>query len=127
MTTESSFLVYVVDDDEAVLDSTLLLLEAEGIAAAGYRTPQEFLAGFEPARASCLLLDVHMPLLSGIELLGQLRERGVVTPAIMMTGRSDDGIEEVARRRDAALLAKPPNDDELISLVRAASRRPRAV
>ncbi len=125
MTTQGDRLVYVVDDDEAVRESTLVLLESEGIAALGFASAQQFLRDFERTRAGCLVLDVHMPQMSGIELLAALRADGVATPALVLTGRSDPALEELARRHGASMLSKPPPGDELLVLVRAALERRR--
>ncbi|HEY0300633.1 MAG TPA: response regulator [Rhizomicrobium sp.] len=124
MATPNDALVYVVDDDEAVRDSTVILLGSENIAAAGYATARDFLADFDPAGAGCIILDVHMPGMSGIALLGMLWARGVTTPVIVLTGRADTFLESAVRRGGASLLNKPPDGDELLTLVKAALGNP---
>lgn len=125
MTTQNDRLVYVVDDDEAVRESTLVLLESEGVAAIGFASPQEFLQKFDATRAGCLVLDVHMPQMSGIELLAALRASGVTTPAVVLTSRANPALEEAVRRGGAAMLNKPPSDDDLLAFVQAALHQPR--
>jgi two-component system response regulator FixJ len=113
-------LVYLVDDDEAVRESTLILLETEDIVARGYATPGDFLADFDAVHAGCLIFDVHMPEMSGLELLAMLRARGVTTPAIVLTGRGDAALGETARRFGASMLSKPADDNDLLGQIRAA-------
>ncbi|MEJ1969171.1 MAG: response regulator [Rhizomicrobium sp.] len=125
MSGESERIVYVVDDDEAVRDSTLALLESEDIVGRAYALARDFLAEFDAARAGCLIFDVHMPEMSGIELLMLLRARGVATPAIILTGRGDAALDVAARQGNAAMLPKPPDDDKFMELVKAALRKPR--
>lgn len=114
-------LVYVVDDDEPVRESTCALLLAEQINAKPYATAKAFLSEFDARRAGCLIFDVHMPEMNGLELLNLLRARGVTTPTIILTGRRDQIIDEAANRAGVlAMLDKPPRDDELLTLIRTA-------
>ena len=114
-------IVYVVDDDEPVRESTCALLEAEGISAKPYATAKAFLTDFDARNAGCLILDVHMPEMSGLELLSLLRARGVMTPTLILTGRRDLVINQMAKRAGAlVMLDKPPRDDELLRLVKTA-------
>jgi len=114
-------IVYVVDDDEPVRESTCALLEAEGISAKPYATAKAFLSEFDTRKAGCIILDVHMKEMSGLELLSLLRARGVTTPALIFTGRRDLIIDELAKRAGAlAMLDKPLHDDELVKLVKTA-------
>lgn len=115
--------VCVVDDDEAVRESTSLLLESSDIAVRSFEHPRDFLHAFDSAEIGCIILDVHMPEMSGPAVLAALRDRGVRTPVIMLTGRSDAGVEAAARKYDATLLNKPVTDETLITLVRAALGR----
>ncbi len=120
MSSRDRGLVYVVDDDEAVRESMLIFLEAEGIAARTFACARDFHARADLSRAGCLILDVHMPETSGIELLGELRRQGVATPAIIMSGRSDPAMTAAAHRLGAAMLAKPPDDEVLLDLIATA-------
>lgn len=80
--------VYIVDDDEAVRDSIRLLLESSGFAAQEFASADLFLKS-ETADMGCLLLDLHMPGISGLELLRLLRSRGIRRPVIVVSGRRD--------------------------------------
>jgi FixJ family two-component response regulator len=115
--------VYVVDDDEAVRESMIVLLETENILAQGYSSARAFLDQADLSRAGFLILDMHMPGLNGIELLTELRRRGIETPAVILTGRGDGTVAQAARQLSAAMLAKPPDDDELLPLVFASLGR----
>ena len=113
-------LVYVVDDDEAVRESLVVLLEAEGIAAQSFDSGKSFLAGADLARAMFLIFDIHMPGMSGIDLLATLRAQGVTTQAMVLTGRSDALLDTAAKRLGAVMLSKPPEDQTLLGFVRGA-------
>lgn len=118
-------IVCVVDDDAPVRDSIQVLLESYGFAVRTFAAPKAFLAEFEPARTSCLLFDIHMPEMSGVELLEFVRARGVATPAIILTGRTDPTLEETARRAGAiAVLGKPVDDEKLVGLISQVSGAP---
>ena len=111
-------IVYILDDDVAVQESTTFLLATHDIAAQAFGSPHAFLAAFDPDRASCLLLDLHMPEMSGIDVLKQLRSRGVTTPVIVISGRSDASLDDLVKNLGAmAVLHKPPDNEELIGLL----------
>ena len=115
MTRAPSPVIHLVDDDNAVRDSMHVLLESFGMDVRDYASASEFLERGEQDRG-CLLLDVHMPGMSGIELLESIRRCGSVLPAIMISGRSDDLLKERARKAGAlAFLDKPVNDALLLA------------
>jgi two-component system response regulator FixJ len=114
-------LVCIVDDDEAVRDSTCMLLESHDIPTRAFASAGTFLDAFEPTRTACVILDLHMPQMSGAELLELLRGRGVATPVIVVSGRRDPVLDLQIRRAGAlAILSKPADDAELLKLVEAA-------
>ena len=82
-------MVYVVDDDEAIRSSLRLLLKSVGLAATALSSAQEFLAGYVPEQPGCLLLDVRMPGMSGLELQSELASRHVDLPIVFVTGHGD--------------------------------------
>jgi two-component system response regulator FixJ len=116
-----SSLVHVVDDDEAVRDSMRALLESHGFEVRDYASAKDFLLGTPLQPMGCVLLDLHMPGMSGLELLDMLRARGSKLPVIAVTGRSDTALKErVVRAGALVLLDKPVADDTLLnSLMRA--------
>lgn len=113
--------VYIVDDDEAVRDSTSLLLKSVGIVALDFPSADVFLEHFDPVSAGCILLDLHMPGMSGLELLELLHDRGIETPVIVISGRSDPVLNDLVKRAGAiSILSKPSNDEDLLALVKKA-------
>ncbi len=112
--------VWVVDDDEAVRDSMRILLESHVLTVRDFASARAFLADQAPAEG-CLLLDLHMPEMSGLELLEKLRSEHVRIPTIIMTGRSDAGLRARAQRAGAfAFLDKPVDEDELLGSIEQA-------
>lgn len=108
-------IVHIVDDDEAVRDSTRALLESYGIEVRAYSSAGEFLAAGTVKSQGCVLLDLHMPGMGGLELLETLRYRGSKVPVIAITGRGDTGLRERAVRAGAlTLLEKPVADERLL-------------
>jgi two-component system response regulator FixJ len=110
------FIVHVVDDDEAVRDSMSALLESYGIQVRTYSSANAFLLTSPAQPEGCMLLDLHMPGMSGLELLDALHVRGSKLPVIAITGRSDASLKLRAVRAGAVtLLDKPVTDDMLMN------------
>jgi two-component system, LuxR family, response regulator FixJ len=107
-------IVYVVDDDEAVRDSMRALLESYGIEVCAYASAREFLVAGPVQPRGCMLLDLHMPGMSGLELLDMLHSRGSKLPVIAVTGRSDSVLKERVVRAGATTLLDKPIADELL-------------
>ena len=114
-------LVYLVDDDEAVLDSLRWLLEGNGFGVRTYPSAEAFLQAYDPEPFACLVLDVRMNGMSGIELHDELLRRGQDLPLIFMTGHGDVPMA-VARMKLGAVdfLEKPFDDQQLRRTVAAA-------
>ena len=111
----SSRKVHIVDDDDAVRDSMRALLESLGFEVHDYASAKDFLAHRGADSNSCLLLDLHMPVMSGIDLLEHMQARGPKLPTIVITGRSDPALRERALRGGALeLIDKPVADDALL-------------
>lgn len=114
-------IVYIVDDDAWVRDSLAVMLAGEGFRTQSYAGAQEFLNDFQPARAGCLLLDVKMPGMSGLELQTALRERGADVPIIVITAHGDVPTARAALISGAVeFLEKPVDPVQLLTAVRAA-------
>ncbi len=113
--------VFVVDDDPATRDSLSLLLESAGFPAECYNHARGFLEGYRPHRSGCLVLDIRMPEMSGLELQEALVARGFNIPIIFITGHGDVPMSVKAMKRGAVdFLEKPFDDETLISCVRQA-------
>ena len=114
----SAPLVCVVDDDEALRDSLRWLLESAGYRVTTYSTAERFLAAYRAGVASCLVLDVRMPGLTGLELQQELSRRGEPLPIIFITGHGDVPMAVNAVKNGAFhFLEKPFNDAQLLELI----------
>lgn len=119
-------LVHVVDDDDALRAALLRLLRANGIAALSHATGAEFLQAGEFADAGCILLDVKMPGLSGLDVQAQLAARGIRLPTIFLTGAAEVPIAVAAMRAGAIdFIEKPFENADLVARVRHAIDRSR--
>ena len=113
--------VFVVDDDNAVRNSLRLLLKSVGIASQPLGSAAEFLETYRPSQPGCLVLDVRMPGMSGLELQRELNVRGATIPVIFITGHGDIPMAVEAMQQGAFdFLAKPFRDQELIDRVQRA-------
>lgn len=116
--------VHVVDDDDAVRGSLNLLLKSAGLIAATHASAESFLAAYDPERPGCLVLDVRMPGIDGLELQQELNRRGMIIPVIFITGHGDVPMAVEAMQRGAVdFLQKPFRDQDLIERVREALAR----
>lgn len=113
--------VFVVDDDPALRDSLNFLIRSVGLPVETFGSANEFLAACDPARSGCLLVDIRMPGVSGLELLERLRGRGVDTPAIVITAHGDVPAAVRAMKAGAVdFLEKPFNDQLLLDAIHRA-------
>jgi two-component system, LuxR family, response regulator FixJ len=126
VTKDSQALVFVVDDDEAVRSSTKLLLKSVGLPAVTYASAQEFLDNYDPMQPGCVVLDVRMPLMSGLELQQLLNIRGAIIPVIFITGHGDIPMAVEAMQHGAFdFLQKPFRDQDLLDRVQKALEKDR--
>jgi RNA polymerase sigma factor (sigma-70 family) len=116
--------VFIVDDDEAVRASLQVLLRLKGLAAEGFASAEDFLAAWAPGWTGCLVIDLRMPGMSGLELLARLREVGCDLPAIVITAHGDVANTRSSFRAGAVdFFEKPVDNDALIAAVREAMDR----
>lgn len=111
-------IVYVVDDDQHVREQVRTVLEAEGWTIIDFATAEAFLAAFRPGGEACLLIDVYLPGMSGVEALMKLRAERHLLPAIVMTGISDVDIAVKAMKSGATdFIEKPVARSELLATI----------
>ena len=116
--------VHVIDDDEALRDSLTFLLRTARLDVLSYPSATAFLEALPEANLSCVITDVRMPGMSGIDLLRHLRERKISVPVIVITGHGDIPLAVEAMRIGAIdFLEKPFDDEVLIASVKAALRQ----
>ncbi len=128
MTRNAEPTVFVVDDDAGVRDSLAALLEAAGRRVETFASAQTFLETFDPARKGCLLLDVRMPGMSGLELQAKLADESFALPVIIMTGHGDVAMAVKAMKCGAVdFLEKPFKEEGLLTAIGLALERGRQV
>jgi FixJ family two-component response regulator len=116
--------VFLVDDEPGMLKALTRLLRAEGFSVRGFTSPKTFLESYRAEELSCLVLDVAMPELNGLEFQQQLAEAGILLPIVFLTGRGDIPMTVQAVKAGAVdFLTKPVNDETLLCAVRAALKR----
>src|SRR5436305_1320874 len=121
MTTPPSPTVFIVDDYAPVRSSISRLLRAAGFVVVAFASANDFLAQYDPGIWGCLVLDVAMPALNGLELQRILAEAGSLLPIIFLTGEGDIPKAVLAMKHGATdFLTKPVNDEDLLAAVRAA-------
>jgi len=112
--------VFVVDDDEAALDSLVLLLRSESLNPKAFSSAEAFLAALNPDARGCVISDVRMPGMDGVQLLKTLKGMGCTLPVIVITGHADVTVAVQAMKAGAADFIEKPFESELIlRLVRA--------
>lgn len=121
MTPPAKLAVCLVDDDAELRAWFKSLLKTSGITATACASAEEFLATYEDKSIGCIVLDVRMPGMGGLEMLDALRQRHVFIPVIMLTGHADVKLTVQAMRMGAMdVLEKPFREEELFALVRQA-------
>jgi FixJ family two-component response regulator len=126
MSSATTATVFLVDDYAPVRRSISRLLQAAGFAVVAFASADEFLAQFNPQAMGCLVLDVAMPAVDGLELQHILAGAGSLLPIIFLTGTADIPKSVVAMKRGASdFLTKPVNDEDLLAAVRVAIEKNR--
>jgi FixJ family two-component response regulator len=118
---KSNALISIVDDDESVREALEGLIESLGLNAHAFASAIDFLASDDIGNTACVIADVHMPHMSGVELYRRLAQLGRAVPTILITAYPDDAVRDRALA-DGVLgyLSKPFDDDALIACVRSA-------
>jgi two-component system, LuxR family, response regulator FixJ len=116
--------IYVIDDDEAVRQSLEFLLKTEGMTVRGFDSAKSFLEVLPEIHSGCIVTDVRMPDITGIDLLRKIKELGIDLPVIVITGHGDIALAVEAMKIGAVdFLEKPFDDDTLIDAVRGSLSR----
>jgi two-component system, LuxR family, response regulator FixJ len=114
-------IIYVVDDDNSMREALALLLKTVGYSTASFAAPHDFLAKYDPNQPGCVVLDVRMPQMSGLEVQQHLNRAGSMVPVILITGHGDIPMA-VQAMKDGAFdfLQKPFRDQDLLDRINAA-------
>ena len=116
--------VFIVDDDAAVRQAVTLLVQSLGLPAQAYASAEAFLEAYDPGSDGCLVLDLHMPGMNGVELQKELVARGVRIPVIVITAYKDDPLTVHAQEAGAVtVLYKPFKRDVLLRSIESALQR----
>jgi len=128
MTAESPATVFVIDDDAGVRASIQGLLKSVGLRSESFARPQEFLGTKRPGGPSCLVLDVRLPGINGLDFQRELADAGVRIPIIFITGHGDIPMTVKAMKSGAIeFLTKPFRDQDLLDAINQALDRDRAI
>ncbi len=104
--------VFVVDDDDAVRRAMCMLFRSDGLRTADFAMPDDFLAAVRPAMTGCIVLDIRMPGMDGLDLQQRLQERDITMPVIFLTGHADVPKAVRAMKQGAVDFIEKPFDDE---------------
>jgi two-component system, LuxR family, response regulator FixJ len=107
-------IVHLIDDDEAIRSALSFLLEMNDLPARTYASALDFLEVAESLRSGCIVTDVRMPEMSGLELVRRLKERGVTLPVVVITGHGDVPLAVEAMRAGVIDFIEKPFDDEVL-------------
>jgi FixJ family two-component response regulator len=107
-------LVYIVDDDDAVRDGFARLIRSAGLEACPYGSAEKFLAEVSNVPRACILLDITLPTLTGLQVQQRLREQGIQLPVITVSAREDEETRSRARGLGAKLFLRKPVDDQAL-------------
>lgn len=118
---QPELIVYVIDDDDAVRHSLEFLLKTAGIEVRGFESAKAFLEMLPRIKTGCIITDVRMPEITGIDLLRRVKESGLDIPVIVITGHGEISLAVEAMKIGAVdFLEKPFDDDLLLASVRSA-------
>ena len=110
--------VFLIDDDAGVRDALTLLLSLKGMSTQPFATADTFIQAYQPERAGCVLTDLRMPGMTGLELQAALAERHIVVPLVVLTAHGDVATARAALKNGAFdFLEKPVDDDLLVEVL----------
>jgi two-component system response regulator FixJ len=113
--------IHLVDDDDAVRDSLKTLLQSYGMVVRDYASAEAFLTNLGSDERGCLILDLHLPIVGGLDLIKIMRQRRIRLPVVFITGRSDKATRARALEAGAiAFLDKPVPEESLTAAIRLA-------
>ena len=128
MTNNAAEMVFVIDDDESIREALKSLIRSVGLSVETFASAQDFLQSTRPDVPSCLILDVRMPGLSGLDLQRDLAEAHIHVPIIFITGHGDIPMSVRAMKAGAVeFLTKPFRDQDLLDAIQQALERDRQV
>lgn len=107
-------MIYVVDDDASICKAVTRLMSAAELPVEAFSSAEAFLAAARPSASDCLLIDIHMPGMSGLQLQQRLKETGIPVPVIFITAFDDDQARVQASRAGAAGYFRKPFDDQAL-------------
>jgi len=117
----SGFPIYLLDDDAPVRDALSLLLQTYGMKVESFGSPEVFLAHLDEGRPGCLILDLRMPMISGLQVQERLQARGIDWPTIMITGHGDvNACRRAFKAGVMDFLTKPIDEQVLLDAIQAA-------
>jgi two-component system response regulator FixJ len=105
--------VHVIDDDDAVRESLRFVLDSAGLVARGYGSAEQFLAAVQPGLTGCIVTDVRMEEISGLDLVRRLQAMGLGLPVVVMTGHGDVALAVEAMKAGVVDFLEKPFDDEV--------------
>jgi FixJ family two-component response regulator len=112
--TTETLTVYIVDDDVSVRTALSRLMRSAGIESCAYESPERFLAEVHNDGHACILMDITMPRMSGMELLARLKEKGIKYPVIAVSARDDDDTRQLAKDLGVRYFMRKPVDDQAL-------------
>ncbi len=117
----SAFPIYLVDDDDAVREALILLLETVGMTVAGFGDPLAFLGASKSLEPGCIIMDIRMPMISGLKVQERLNDSGCDWPIVIISGHGDINACRQAFKNGAVdFLSKPIDEQELIDAIQKA-------